>query len=193
MRNINQKYKRQKNKSRYIIVLRNTFQQKCQYAKSFQRKKMSNSNSSSEDEGNLNSSEGLHDTEVGIGDDVLTTSHLLLSILFRRRWRWLTWTPALMMATAQPASAAATAQALRRFSSFSSKKTSIKAKVKKTSITMPNSQLVHDNFSLIIRMRRWVCCLTGPCPLRRPPSPTHRLPSSELLFHETCHLYVVRL
>ena len=80
MRNINQKYKRQKNKSRYIIVLRNTFQQKCQYAKSFQRKKMSNSNSSSEDEGNPNSSEGLHDTEVGIGDDVLTTSHLLLCI-----------------------------------------------------------------------------------------------------------------
>ena len=151
---------------------------------------MSNS-SSSEDEGNPNSSEGQNDTEVGIGDYVLTTSHLLLSILFRRRWRWLTWTPALMMATAQPA--AATAQALRRFSSFSSKKTSIKAKVQKTSITMPNSQLVHDNFSLIIRMRRWVCCLTGPCPLRRPPSPTHRLPSSELLFHETCHLCVVRL
>ena len=41
---------------------------------------MSNSNSSSEDEGNPNSSEGLHDTEVGIGDDVLTTSHLLLCI-----------------------------------------------------------------------------------------------------------------
>ena len=124
MRNFNQKYKRQKNKSRYIIVLRNTFQQKCQYAKSFQRKKMSNS-SSSEDEGNPNSSEGQNDTEVGIGDYVLTTSHLLLSILFRRRWRWLTWTPALMMttmATAQPASAAATAQALRRFSSFSSTK-----------------------------------------------------------------------
>ena len=82
---------------------------------------------SSEDEGNPNSSEGQHDTEVGIGDYVLTTSHLLLSILFRRRWRWLTWTPALMMtmmATAQPASAAsaATAQALRRFSSFSSTK-----------------------------------------------------------------------
>ena len=126
MRNINQKYKRQKNKSRYIIVLRNTFQQKCQYAKSFQRKKMSNS-SSSEDEGNPNSSEGQNDTEVGIGDYVLTTSHLLLSILFRRRWRWLTWTPALMMttmATVQPASAAsaATAQALRRLSSFSSTK-----------------------------------------------------------------------
>ena len=115
--------KDKKNKSRYIIVLRNTFQQKCQYAKSFQRKKMSNS-SSSEDEGNPNSSEGQNDTEVGIGDYVLTTSHLLLSILFRRRWRWLTWTPALMMttmATVQPASAA-TAQALRRFSSFSSTK-----------------------------------------------------------------------
>ena len=128
MRNINQKYKRQKNKSRYIIVLRNTFQQKCQYAKSFQRKKMSNwDSSSSEDEGNPNSSEGQNDTEVGIGDYVLTTSHLLLSILFRRRWRWLTWTPALMMttmATVQPASAAsaATAQTLRRFSSFSSKR-----------------------------------------------------------------------
>ena len=121
MRNINQKYKRQKNKSRYIIVLRNTFQQKCQYAKSFQRKKMSNwDSSSSEDEGNPNSSEGLHDTEVGIGDDVLTTSHLFLSILFRRRW--LTWTPALMMTTMATAQPAATAQALRRFSSFSSTK-----------------------------------------------------------------------
>ena len=117
MRNFNQKYKRQKNKSRYIIVLINTFQQKCQYAKSFQRKKMSNSNSSSEDEGNPNSSEGLHDTEVGIGDDVLTTSHLLLSILFRRRW--LTWTPALKMTTMATAQPPATAQALRRFSSFS--------------------------------------------------------------------------
>ena len=122
MRNINQKYKRQKNKSRYIIVLINTFQQKCQYAKSFQRKKMSNSNSSSEDEGNPNSSEGLHDTEVGIGDDVLTTSHLLLSILFRRRWRWLTWTPFLMMTTMATVQPPATAQALRRFSSFSSTK-----------------------------------------------------------------------
>ena len=102
MRNINQKYKRQKNKSRYIIVLINTFQQKCQYAKSFQRKKMSNS-SSSEDEGNPNSSEGQNDTEVGIGDYVLTTSHLLLCMyLFfsggsgggwhgHQLWKWRRW------------------------------------------------------------------------------------------------------
>ena len=141
---------------------------------------MSNS-SSSEDEGNPNSSEGQNDTEVGIGDYVLTTSHLLLSILFRRRWRWLTWTPALMMATAQPASAAT---ALRRFSSFILQlKDQHKGKGPKDQHDHMTN-INHDNFSLIIRMRRRVCCLTRSCPIW---SPTYRLPSSELLFREICH------
>ena len=64
MRNINKKYKRQKKTNTDPPFVRNTFHQKYHYAKGFQEKKMSNS--SSEDEGNPNGSEGQYDTEVGL-------------------------------------------------------------------------------------------------------------------------------